>query len=73
MGYSVSVATIHRIQHGGKGAIRENIRKTGIFPKRPIDANADVVRRIRNMIKLVKSPTQREMTSILGLSLGTVN
>ena len=28
MEYSISVATIHRIQHG-KDAIRENIRKTG--------------------------------------------
>ena len=65
MGYSVSIANIHRIQHV-KCTIRENIRKTGetgIFPKRPTAANVDVVRKIRNMIKLVNPPTQRETTS----------
>ena len=64
MGYSVSLAIIHRLQPG-KCAIRENIYntgKTGIFPKHPTAANVDVVRKIRN-VKLVNPPTQREMAS----------
>ena len=59
MGNSVFVATIHRLQHD-KSTIRENIRKTGktgIFAKRPTVANVDVVRNIRNMIKIVNPPT----------------
>ena len=62
---TVSIATIHRIQHG-KGAIRENIRKTcktGIFLNRPTVANVDVVRQIRNLINFVNPPTKREMAS----------
>ena len=75
MGYSVSFATIHRIQHG-KGAIRENIRitgNTGLFPKSSSAANVDVVQNIHNMIKLVNPQTQREMTPKCGVSLGTEN
>ena len=67
MRYSISVAAIHR-----KGAIRENICKTGktcIFPKRPTSAIVDVVRKIRNMVKLVN--TQKEMASKCGASIGT--
>ena len=71
MGYSVSLnfANMNRIQHDN-GAIRENIRKTGIFPKRP---TFDVVRNIRNMIKHLNQRTQREMTSKCGVPLSTVN
>ena len=42
MGYSVSVVTIHRIQHG-KGVILENIRKTGKIGIFPTTANVYVV------------------------------
>ena len=65
IGCSVSVATIHRIQHG-KGMIGGNIHKTGIFPKRSKITNVDIIQKIHNMMKLVKP--QREVVSKCGVS-----
>ena len=74
MGHSVSVGAINRIHHA-KGLIRNKIRnnlKIGTFQKRRTAATNDVISKIRNMIKSVNPPTQREMASKLGISQATV-
>lgn len=50
------------IQHS-KGLTGNNVRKTGksgTFVKNPTAAAVDVVRKVRNLIKLVNSPTERK-------------
>ena len=74
MGYSISVASIHRIKHC-KGISRNLPLKPGekrTIPKR-CTAATPVIRKIDRMIKRVNPPSQREMANSCGVSLGTVN
>ena len=75
MGYSISVASIHRIKHC-KGISRNLPLKPGekrTIPKRCTAATPDVIRKIDRMIKRVNPPSQREMANSCGVSLGTIN
>lgn len=75
IGHSVSLGAIHNIRHS-KGLQRtEKFKqgKSGTFNKRPTAATRDVVSKIRKMIAKANPPTQREMASHCGVSLGTVN
>ena len=75
MGYSISVASIHRIKHC-KGISRNLPLKPGekrTIPKRCTAATPDVIRKIDRMIKRVNPPSQGEMANSCGVSLGTVN
>ena len=75
MGYSISVASIHRIKHC-KGISRNLPLKPGekrTIRKRCTAATPDVIRKIDRMIKRVNPSSQREMASSCGVSLGTVN
>ena len=67
MGYSISVASIHRIKHC-KGISRNLPLKPGEKRTIPIHvrctaATPDVIRKIVRMIKRVKPPSQREMAN----------
>ena len=50
--------------------LQKTFAKTEIFPKGPTSAKVAVVRKIRNMIKLVSPTTEREIASKYGVSLG---
>ena len=64
--YSASLATIHRIQHGmAEAQFEKTLAKLA-------ELEYDVIRKFRNMIKLVNLPTQREVASKCELSLGIV-
>ena len=75
IGYSISVASKHRIKHC-KCISRNLPLKPGekrTIPKRCTAATPDVIRKIDRMIKRVNPPSQREMANSCGVSLGTVN
>jgi DNA-directed RNA polymerase subunit E'/Rpb7 len=64
MGHTVSIGVINRLHHS-QGFIRSNIRnnvKNGSLKKQRTAATYDVIRKIRNMIRSLNPPTQRQVT-----------
>ena len=74
MGYSISLGSIKNIRYN-IGYQRQNINAGFPMPKFRYRRNLttpNVIRKINSMIAKVNPPTQREMSSMLGISKGTV-
>ncbi|XP_052212984.1 uncharacterized protein LOC127831938 [Dreissena polymorpha] len=74
MGYFISFGSIKNI-HDNIGYPRQNINAGHLMPKfsfRRNVATPNVIRKINRMIAKVNPPTQREMSSMLGISKAAV-